>query len=176
MVVGVLLVAAIAGIGVAFLVARGGGSEEAGPAEAASDHGEPSAGTGETSSVTSEEPVPTTSATTTARTDPPPSSEPGPGRTGLRVMPPHSYVLVLESIPHGDGLDMALDRARTVGGGSFVIDTSDHVGLQPGYFAVVLGPYASYDESRRHCGDVGRELGGSCYENDVTDPGDRPWN
>ena len=130
-------------------------------------------------------PAPVTSPPVTASPDPsssPSPSHPSPGLSvpgttpsggmgsatangsGLALMPTGSWVTVLESVPHSEGLAEAEHRAAGFSTGMVhLVDTADHPGMTPGYYAVVVGPYGSEDAARDGCSLVGRDLGGTCY-------------
>lgn len=90
-----------------------------------------------------------------------------PRQSLLTMLPGGSWLMVLESIPYADGIDAAQsyqDEFLRSGYRTSLIDTADHPGLTPGYYAVVLGPFSSRSMARTRCGDAGRELGGTCYD------------
>jgi hypothetical protein len=83
----------------------------------------------------------------------------------MAVFSAGSWVTVLESVPYGEGLAEAEQRARAFAAGEvFLIDTADHPEMTPGYWAVVIGPYETEGEARDGCALAGRSPGGTCYE------------
>lgn len=112
--------------------------------------------------------TPTTAATTSPTLPPLPPLPPLPLDTAPVVqMPSGSWITVLDSKDQAEfGLAETQTLAADLDLGGFapaVIDSSAHVGLNPGYWAIVLGPFATEDEANAVCQQIGRPVGGPCY-------------
>lgn len=158
----VVLVAALGVLGV-LLLAGGDDGDAAAPTSAPptlaslSEDGpdEPPISSTSTSSV----PATTVATTTTAQPEP-------AGVGPLAVLPSGSWIAVVASIPYGDGVGAvaeASERFAARGAPVRVLDTADHPGLTPGYWAVVLGPHPDESSARASCSQAGLSAGGACY-------------
>ena len=81
--------------------------------------------------------------------------------------PEGSWVTVLASLDQ-DETTLAKARARARGlstseASVHVLDSTATPGLNPGYWALVLMPYASRTKAVAACATVGRSAGGTCY-------------
>ena len=83
-----------------------------------------------------------------------------------------SWVTVLDSIPKNN-MSRASARARAAtlersgAPKPFVLDSSQTPGLNSGYWAIVVGHYATESAARSACGQLGRPVGGSCYPRQI---------
>lgn len=170
---GVVVLAVVVGVVVALAAGRGSKEDASGRSPSApaldtgsegdaSGSGTDDAGSSGGASDGTPDPIDPTTSTREVTT-----TTGGASTPGAIVEPAGSYVLVLESVPYGDGIATAnslLSDLRGQGYDVQLLDTADHPLMTPGYWAVVLGPYPSEAEARSgHCGEVGRTNGPRCY-------------
>jgi hypothetical protein len=85
----------------------------------------------------------------------------------LRVPADGTWIVVLESKPKTESdVSGALTLATTIGSSGpsvEVIDSDVTPGLNPGYWVVIHGEFATRAEAAQACSSFGREVGGECY-------------
>lgn len=97
---------------------------------------------------------------------------PGDDRADAPTLEPGSWVTVLASVSKDEPLSVARQQADEIAAewdvDLSVLDTDQTMGLNAGYWAVVMTGFGTGAEARDACSLVGRDVGGSCYGRQIT--------
>lgn len=97
---------------------------------------------------------------------------PGDDQADAPHLEPSSWVTVLASVSKDKPLSVARQQADEIATEwdveVSVLDTDQTMGLNGGYWAVVMTGFGTGAEARDACSLVGRDVGGSCYGRQIT--------